>query len=737
VPRHWEANPEIGEKPLFNSDGSPVLVNGVQQYQQNGRMLAPQDQRAASAAGYQPQTVQARPGDKIDLQVEAATDYDSWTTSSSGGYEPDGIKYQWSVVPPDGVTVGTLTNATSPHAQWTVPSGTTAGTYTLKCTIDDTWDTDAASIKPPGETGNRNDASLVRSVQVVVSSQASWAEFKVLTKEDGLESRDGVENDEKYDPIGGTVWPMLYLHIGPGEHVDPSIQSVTLRIEDIEPEVAGQTDPLPYWEHDISFLDDANMATWEMYKENDNEGNPLPEEQRWVKVASLTEGDAATVRLFRAKFAWDTTTKPLGLNGSHNIRVSKVTDTNPATVDENLTQVRFVASGIPYESGPAVRVVNVQNVQDVKDLYYSLDSRPLPTNGKQWTKVPMPGDADHPNADYPLVVGQAETVFFKVGKKLDAYDWPDGKPVWAGDADGIMQAEPGKDVMGVAFLRASTPDNDLQTISATCTNTVTASVRVKKSYVLTVAPEDGQPTQLLAGGADNRSKTAMVVHLTDAENQPVSNTAVNLSSMYVDEDGNPTTVAAGNIGGTGVQTNPDGSKYITLDQQGTGHFLLTTYTVPTPLGGAMVEGSLQDAAMPVKKEGSSLEFLSPNVNAESKDWEQVSSSEVGYLQSEHIFVLDFAGSPVGNRKVSIRVTGISEVNSDGSETPLTFDNVNKIENWATFESGPDNQNPDIFFTGDGTNNSVGAIVVNLVWLMPGINPRDYKIYYEVLDMHTP
>ena len=137
----------------------------------NGRMTAPQDQTSTP-----PQDdVVVAAGDTLPCAVEIATDQDKRTETINGvtttTYPSDGAAtYKWTATDSSGVPAGSFDTDTATSATWTAPQF--AGTYTLKCALDDPWTRTQTGVLP--NEGDRNDkaadggAPVIRSVQVTV-----------------------------------------------------------------------------------------------------------------------------------------------------------------------------------------------------------------------------------------------------------------------------------------------------------------------------------------------------------------------------------------------------------------------------------------------------------------------------------------------------------------------------------------------------------------------------------------
>jgi hypothetical protein len=109
-------------------------------------------------------TRNAAPGASVSVSVTTATDSDSWSVTGGGtGTASDGIRYKWTSSNGGSFPGGDTGSAVA----WKAPF--TPGTYTLTCTVDDSWDAGQTGVTLP-HRGNRNDAPITRTVTVNVWS---------------------------------------------------------------------------------------------------------------------------------------------------------------------------------------------------------------------------------------------------------------------------------------------------------------------------------------------------------------------------------------------------------------------------------------------------------------------------------------------------------------------------------------------------------------------------------------
>lgn len=154
---------------------------------ENGRLIAPQDQRTA-----QPWTeVSVSTGATLSFQTEDATDSDRWVQGDENGIETDDITYAWTA------TGGTFSgNTHQTKATWQAPNA--VGDYTVTCTVDD------VAPLPLGEGGSRNDdPPLTRSVliHVVEGPRITWS-GDIVTNGTVRACAGGVDDHDARDTQG-------------------------------------------------------------------------------------------------------------------------------------------------------------------------------------------------------------------------------------------------------------------------------------------------------------------------------------------------------------------------------------------------------------------------------------------------------------------------------------------------------------------------------------------------------
>lgn len=203
-PKDWSSGSVIGTK--LDSSGN---FNG-----NDGRMISPQNQ---TQTPFSPTRVIVKVGDTLPCSVETATDMDHWRQPDNDGDSSndnnygedygdsgDGVNYTWNCT---GGGFPTETVFPGASATWTAPM--TPGRYILSCVIDDT----PTPVDSP-ETGSREDASVIRSVEVYV--------VKLVIKWEGVDVTDKTQNTI----VGRIIRPVAEVQGAEGLNVGSPIWSV-------------------------------------------------------------------------------------------------------------------------------------------------------------------------------------------------------------------------------------------------------------------------------------------------------------------------------------------------------------------------------------------------------------------------------------------------------------------------------------------------------------------------------
>lgn len=169
-----------------------------------------------------------------------------------------------------------------------------------------------------------------------------------------------IPGPEKDDPIGGWMLIALQIKLGPGERLDPSVQTITVEAQDDYP----YTRMPP-----AAFTSTWNVKSAFQWWELVNPGTPQAE---WVPASTApgsTDGnrEGGVPKIYRGLAAWNTPfspslpfTPPMGHNGRHTLRVAQVNG-----VDGN--EVAFQHFTVPaWEDPYTVKVASRRAV--VKNL---------------------------------------------------------------------------------------------------------------------------------------------------------------------------------------------------------------------------------------------------------------------------------------------------------------------------------------------------------------------------------
>jgi hypothetical protein len=192
TPRDWSSDTDI--------DGGTININNVMET-----------------------TVPA--GGGVYCAIDGASDYDTFVEYWVGnpdpqvGFDFDTLTYSWD----DGGAGGTFNSPNSATTNWTAPQ--TPGTYTLKCTIDDT----PTPIVAP-ETGNRDDTAVtkeitvkvvaVKSIQYRLNGEGDFAEVSETLKVpvgQMVEFKALIDEEGSQWPMGAPFWGGTSGATGGGE----------------------------------------------------------------------------------------------------------------------------------------------------------------------------------------------------------------------------------------------------------------------------------------------------------------------------------------------------------------------------------------------------------------------------------------------------------------------------------------------------------------------------------------
>lgn len=340
------------------------------------------------------------------------------------------------------------------------------------------------------------------------------------------------------------------------------------------------------------------------------------------------------------------------------------------------------------KSGSITRYVDItltiiegDSPQRIAKLQYSTDQT-------TWTDVPQPGDPT-----YPLTVNQGDIVAFKAIKQYPELPWPSNKPIWSGEASGIGETKL------VQFETSSSSQSDLKSVSATCSNTVTANVLVNPTYYVSII-SDAQ--SILSGGPDWPGASCnLTITATDYQGQPIPNLSVDLSAVYIDD----ITTTAGSFDHSTVITDENGvTSAIYYSGNRLTEVILTANASPT--GGGI------NGADPLI-----IQLDPPDWNLTIGDWQ----TSDGVVQSSVPVTANLAynGVNLQSRPVHIYVSRVYSHDADGNEQE-----VENPQDYASID------------TPFGSTDADGNYTANLIWSPPSTASGEYTIEVTVGDVVT-
>ena len=703
--KEWSAGKEIGFRPAEDESGERIEPV---EWIEDGKLLLPKLGNETKAI----------PGEVVELEVEEASDWDAWERAGiDGGIADDSgaLTYKWTAtggkfrVPGENGAFNEVTEVTGRKATWIAPAVAEgeANSFTVTCTIDD--GTLPRVVDP--ETGSHDDQALKRTVSIEVVP-SYWAPedksigFEPILGEDEqpVKPYQWSENGRITAPIDQRVEDVnKELLVTPGESVTATIEPAQDwdTLTTLEGKTIERDQPLTYvW---------SSGEIGHFLIPGENGGEPTQ--------AATATGLSVT---------W---VAPDDIDEETEVELK-------CTIDDSEGKRAGTFGGTRNDEA-LERVVKVHVLQnDIEKLQYSEDGKSLDDEEKAWIDVPKVGEEG-----YPLTVIQGNDMLFRAVKKAPESSWPEGRPLWEADWEGgnegiytLRDADGGTGTALVRFDSDSEDEDDLKQLSATCISTVTADIRVLKSYLVSLTFAEDARESLLVNGEDERSDTELKVKYTDYDGNPVPDATVELRSRYSDEEGNPVEGSrAGkfkdkNDANGSVVTDENGKTTVTLNSQGEATVALSVrYGSPLwPLGTALVDAVPLDNN-PVVSEFLSVEFDPPVADVTHLDWEAVNPDSSGTTyRCEHNIFLSYDDAPVADRSISLRITGIAQINDDGSTTDVETNG--HPEYWATFDTGPTSQ----LMTGPD-----GTVIANMIWLRSDIEPKKYEVYYEVIDNQIP
>ena len=594
-----------------------------------------------------PNTVVA-PGVSVSFALSPATDVDTWTTTDGkSGKDSDEVTYDWNC---DGGSLTVSEKGTG--GKWTAPR--TPGTYTIECLIND-----VASKPQLPNTGSRDDRlPLKTTVTITVGDKSSHQVWTVGTP-----------------IVGGEIR---------APHADQEIQkgaTVQVAIDD-----AQDADHWQQVDEDDDLVDEGDDPDELVYSWNCSSG----------KFITGFDADGQPKLSSNSSFASPQWVAPLSIpaSGTATLTVSIADKPNPVVKPD--TGKRDDLQPTTH----SVRLVIVNQVsQRVSKLQYAIGDL---NDSTIWKDVPNQGEQG-----YPLTIIQGDAIHFHAIKSLPDQTWPDGMPVWAGEAEAGEYGE----TVTVYFADASQNDADLKKVTATCVNNQTAFVKVKKKYSLYIT---SKKDAVLAGGETEESQTTLEVSLSDYDGNVVPNASVDLASVYADAGFQPTENAAGILKGQGNE-HPAGQLHrlrVRLNSKGKATIHLIAGVIPSFVGDTLVTGAVRDSISPVEVQPAPITFEPPTATSDFKDW--IINETTGLFEAECTFTVDYRGVPLPGRNLSVRPTQILYAD----KKPVVGANPNA---WAQFSPN------------EITTNENGQIQAKLIWKEQAAEPNDFDIEYSVDD----
>ena len=158
------------------------------------------------------------------------------------------------------------------------------------------------------------------TVKATVQARAGESEASIRVVSLGSNGEPGAE---KYDPIGGVMYLALQIKLGPGERLEQSMSTVTVKAQD----------DYAYTGSPASFTATWNLGNasewWELI-------NPGTAQAQWVAASVAPNNatgnrDGSLARIYCSMKEWDTPftpslpfTPPMGHNGEHTLKIVQV-----------------------------------------------------------------------------------------------------------------------------------------------------------------------------------------------------------------------------------------------------------------------------------------------------------------------------------------------------------------------------------------------------------------------------
>ena len=234
----------------------------------------------------------------------------------------------------------------------------------------------------------------------------------------------------KSDPVGGSPWVALYIKLGPGERMDPSMSTVTIKAQDNY----HYTVMPPAEMEEVVSLSDATQWIEEM--------NPGTAQQYWKQATdapNCSDGNqtGSETRVFCHLLVWNTRTEPslpftpaMGHNGYHTISISQV---NGAVGSDLLFQHYNVPDWQTAYSAPVTSqtanvknlvITNVSTSNGTQD-YFKYDPDPSSPNNRPTINFTIEDDGDPQQYDAFVLMWPtgATGSLFQQMSTADAVDW--------------------------------------------------------------------------------------------------------------------------------------------------------------------------------------------------------------------------------------------------------------------------------------------------------------------------
>ncbi len=208
-------------------------------------------------------------------------------------------------------------------------------------------------------------------VVLLLLAGAAWADNATVYAPDEACAYFKIYQDEALtkevgSPLGGVVYPVLYIRLGPGWRVHEDTNQLTVTVTDNYPDYEAGTNV-------VKTFSDIPMTVqgWE---------TKLQDGTTWTSCAGPghnVNGDPTKPVFYRYKLIWNSMKEPLGNNGKHTLAAD--------------AQVKFQSTtGQPVLKGPAAKVVTTENcwISDVRCWAGNLDYFLFEPDGAEALRAP-------------------------------------------------------------------------------------------------------------------------------------------------------------------------------------------------------------------------------------------------------------------------------------------------------------------------------------------------------------